>query len=96
MDKAKSQKQQKFTTGLLAQVWQVDRSNPGQGQAETRLVQIEYRIERAKRVLQQIEQRANEAVEDLENTERRFETLRDSFSLLQQEWKNWKKEQDQE
>lgn len=89
--------QNKFTTGLLAQVWRVDKNaDPSQKQAQLHLVQMEFRIDRARRILQQIEQRAQKALEDVEKTERRFNTLRDSFYSLQQEWQNWKKQKDQE
>ncbi len=93
MEQTQPQKQNKFTTGLLAQVWEISRqATPNGRQAELHLVQMEFRIERARRILRQIEQRANQAVEDLESTERRFNTLKDSFYSLQKEWKNWKKE----
>lgn len=86
-----------FTTGLLAQVWEMRKSaSPQEQQAQLHLVQIEFRLERARRLLRQIEQRAHQATEELETTERRFETLKDSFYQLQREWKNWKKEQDQD
>lgn len=85
----------KFTTGLLAQVWRVNRkASSREKEAELRLVHIEYRIERARGVLQEIEQRAQDALEEVDRAERRFEALKDSFTSLQQEWKNWKKEQD--
>ncbi|MEK7556400.1 MAG: hypothetical protein AAB538_00300 [Patescibacteria group bacterium] len=85
----------KFTTGLLAQVWRVDRRGSGRGKdAQLRLVHIEFRIEKARRVLQQIEQHAEKALEEVEQAQRRFEAIKDSFTSLQQEWRNWKNEQD--
>lgn len=84
----------KFTTGLLAQVWQVDRRGSNRAKdAQLRLVHIEFRIERARHILQEVEQRAEKALGDVEQAQRRFETIKDSFTSLQQEWKNWKDEQ---
>lgn len=57
-----------------------------------RLVEIAYRIERAKRILSQMEQQAEAIEEKIDRAERRFETLKDSFQALQSEWKTWKKE----
>ena len=79
---------------MLAQVWRVDKSKTArEKEAQLRLVHIEFRIEKARRILQDIEQKATQAMEDVERAERRFETLRDSFTALQQEWKEWKKDQ---
>lgn len=87
----------KFTTGLLAQVWRVKGSTASREKdVQVNLVQIEYRIERARNMLQRIEERAERALEEVERAERRFETLKDSFTSLQQEWKIWKQQKDQE
>jgi len=85
----------KFTTGMLAQVWRVDRSGKTrQNSTQMKLVQMEYRIDRARKVLEQIEGRAEEAQAEIDRSERRFATLKDSFHALQQDWQDWKKQQD--
>lgn len=93
MDRENSQN--KFTTGMLAQVWHMHPMGTRRVDVATaRLVQIKYRLERAQRMLQKIEQRTRTAETNVEQTERRFNALKDSFYALQKEWKEWKKEQD--
>ena len=87
----------KLTTGILAQVWRMQPTGNRRADAATlRLFRVEYRLERAYHLLQKIEQRAHQAKKDIANTERRFNTLRDSFFSLQKEWRAWKRENDKE
>lgn len=78
---------------MIASVWQVQKPESRENTAILRLVEIEYRIDRARRVLKRIENQATQASKKIEQTERNFVTLRDSFLALQQEWRLWKKDQ---
>lgn len=81
----------------MAGVWQVDRRvSTREKQAQLRLIHMEYHIERARRILQDMEQRALKTLENIEKAELRFASLQDSFTLLQQEHKNWKEQKDLE
>lgn len=81
----------------MAGVWQVDRRvSTREKQAQLRVIHMEYRIERARRILQDMETRAQKTLKDIEQAELRFNALKDSFTLLKQEQEDWKTQQDLE
>lgn len=83
----KSDQTPEITTGLLASVWQV-RQPDEEESATLRLIEIEHKIERARKVLQNIEDQAKDAENRIAHTERKFASLRDSFELLRKDWQD--------
>lgn len=84
----------RFTTGLLASVWQVKKVPNDDSPQIVHAVEIETRLEKAREKLQAIEARAKAAEERINRTEKRFNALKDSFELLRKEWNTYKKNKD--
>lgn len=87
----------KLSTGFMAGVWTVDRrASTREKRAELHVLHMEYRVERARRILQDMQKLAQKTVKDIENAELRFNALKDSFTLLKQEQEDWKQQNDLE
>lgn len=81
----------------MAGVWTVDRrASTREKQTELRVLHMEYRVERARRILQDMQKLAQKTLQDIENAELRFNALKDSFTLLKQEQEDWKHQNDLE